>query len=206
MSLFKQLAEKPWETVPGRAPDAGGGAAFALPISKVALAVILFVVTILFWLFGIVYFERMEIRDWMPLKDPGFLWLNTGILVLASVAFEWTHRNAKKGWFNQTRQGLLISGALTVAFIMGQLYVWYELVAMGYFISTNPANDFFYLLTGLHGLHILGGLVAWARTTNKVWYMTVPPAKAALSVELCAIYWHFLLCLWIALFALLIST
>jgi len=95
---------------------------------------------------------------------------------------------------------------LTVAFVVGQLVVWYQLVEMGFFIATNPANDFFYLLTGLHGLHMLGGLVALARTTDKVWFMLVTPTKAALSVELCAIYWHFLLCIWLALFALLIYT
>ena len=206
MSIFRQLTEKPWETVPGRAADAGGGGVFALPIPKVALVVFLCVVTILFWLFGLVYFERMEVNDWTPMLEPGLLWFNTGILVLASVAFEWTKRQARMGWFHQTRIGLVIAGGLTVGFIIGQLFVWHQLVGLGLYIATNPANDFFYLLTGLHGLHMLGGLVAWMRTTNKVWYMKVSPEKAALSVELCAIYWHFLLCIWLALFALLIFT
>ena len=206
MSIFKQLTEKPWETVPGQAADAGGGGAFALPIPKLALVVFLFVVTILFWLFGLVYFERMEIRDWIPLMEPGLLWFNTAVLILASVVFEWTKRKARKGCFNETLYGLLIAGGLTLAFLALQLFVWHQLVEMGLYIATNPANDFFYLLTGLHGIHILGGLVAWARTTNKIWYMKVSPEKAALSVELCAIYWHFLLCIWLALFALLIFT
>ena len=71
MSIFRQLTEKPWETVPGRAADAGGGGVFALPIPKVALVIFLCVVTILFWLFGLVYFERMEVNDWTPLLEPG---------------------------------------------------------------------------------------------------------------------------------------
>ena len=205
-SFFKQITEKPWETVPGQAADAGGGRSIDQPIPKVALVVFLCVVTILFWLFGLVYFERMEIRDWVPLKDPSLLYLNTGVLVLASLVFEWTKRQAKLGFFRETRVGLIIAGVLTIAFIGGQLMVWNQLVELGYFIGSNPANDFFYLLTGLHGLHMLGGLIAWARTTNKVWFMKVSPEKAALSVELCAIYWHFLLALWLALFAVLINT
>ena len=98
------------------------------------------------------------------------------------------------------------AGALTLAFLIGQLIVWRQLVDMGYYLASNPANDFFYLLTGLHGLHMVGGLIAWARTTYKVTYETVAQEKAALSVELCAIYWHFLLIVWFALFILLIYT
>ena len=205
-SFFKQITEKPWETVPGQAADAGGGRSIDQPIAKVALVVILFVVTILFWLFGLVYFERMEVRDWVPLKEPDLLWINTGVLVAASLVLEWTKRQAKAGLFGETRTGLLIAGGLTIGFIVGQLMVWNQLVELGYYIATNPANDFFYLLTGLHGLHMLGGLVGWARTTDKVWFMKVTPEKAALSVELCAIYWHFLLALWLALFTMLIYT
>ena len=71
--------------------------------------------------------------------------------------------------------------------------------------STNPANGFFYLITGLHGLHLLGGLVAWGRTSDKVW-RGFEPAQVRLSVELCAVYWHFLLVVWLVLFALLLLT
>ena len=76
---------------------------------------------------------------------------------------------------------------------------------MGYFAKTNPANAFFYLITGLHGLHLLGGLVAWGWTSAKVW-RGFDIARVRLSVELCTVYWHFLLVVWLVLFALLLFT
>ena len=75
---------------------------------------------------------------------------------------------------------------------------------MVYFEVTNPAIAFFYLITGLHGLHLLGGLVAWGRTVAKVWG-DFDVAKMRQSVELCTVYWHFLLLVWLVLFGLLFS-
>ena len=70
----------------------------------------------------------------------------------------------------------------------------------------NPANAFFYLLTGVHGLHLLGGLFVWARTLMRMTRLDVKPADLRLSVELCTVYWHFLLLVWLILFAVLSST
>ena len=91
---------------------------------------------------------------------------------------------------------------MAFSFLVGQLLAWQQLNAEGYFLANNPANAFFYLLTGLHGLHLLGGLVALALTADKVW-RGVDPGQVRLSVRLCAIYWHFLLALWLVLFTLL---
>jgi len=71
--------------------------------------------------------------------------------------------------------------------------------------SSNPANGFFYLLTGLHGVHLLGGLVAWVRTSAKV-RAGEDNARINMSVGLCAVYWHFLLVVWLVLFGLLLLT
>jgi cytochrome c oxidase subunit 3 len=102
--------------------------------------------------------------------------------------------------------GLLGGGSFAFAFLVGQLLAWQQLVDLGYFAASNPANGFFYLVTSLHGLHLLGGLVAWGRTAEKVWSGGVAPVKIRLSVELCAAYWHFLLVVWLVLFALLLFT
>ena len=75
----------------------------------------------------------------------------------------------------------------------------------GYFAATNPANAFFYLITMLHGLHLLGGLIAWSRTITNLWD-GAEPAEVSLIVNLCAIYWHFLLVVWLAFFYLLLFT
>ena len=71
-------------------------------------------------------------------------------------------------------------------------------------LATSAATGFFYLLTAVHGLHVLGGLVAWVRTSARV-QRGDDPARIRLGVELCAIYWHFLLIVWIVLFTILVS-
>jgi len=79
-----------------------------------------------------------------------------------------------------------------------QLWAWRELAAQGLYASSNPANAFFYLLTGTHALHLVGGLAALARTARAAWSGR-GGAELAASVELCAIYWHFLLFVWLLL-------
>jgi len=70
-------------------------------------------------------------------------------------------------------------------------------------VATNPSSSFFYLITAVHGLHLMGGLLVLGRTTVRV-ARGADLRKIRLSVELCATYWHFLLVAWIALFALLL--
>src|SRR6266568_1584560 len=72
----------------------------------------------------------------------------------------------------------------------------------GVFPGVQSSNSFFYLITAMHGLHLMGGLVALGRTTAKVW-RGAEMTRVRLSVELCAIYWHFLLLIWLVLFGLL---
>ena len=100
---------------------------------------------------------------------------------------------------------LLTAGLFAFIFLMGQLIVWQQLARQGYFVASNPASSFFYLITTLHGLHLLGGLVAWTRTTAKIWN-GAEAAQIRLSVNLCATYWHFLLVVWLAFFCLLLAT
>jgi cytochrome c oxidase subunit 3 len=151
----------------------------------------------------IAYQMRIELTtDWVSIPKPTILWLNTALLAMASVAFEWTKAAARQKKPGGIRASLLVGGLLTIAFLGGQLLAWNELTASGYFLAANPANSFFYLITGLHGLHLIGGLVVWARTTWRVF----AGYEVTLSIELCATYWHYLLLVWIILFGLLLST
>jgi cytochrome c oxidase subunit 3 len=115
---------------------------------------------------------------------------------------QWAQVAAHRGRLDDVRVALLAGGVLAWAFLAGQLWAWQQLGALGYFVATNPANSFFYLITALHGLHLLGGLVAWAKTTVKVWR----GFDVGLSVQLCAVYWHFLLVVWLVLLGLMLST
>jgi cytochrome c oxidase subunit III len=202
--LFKQsINVQPW-VASGSTRDVHEGV-LARPAAKTALWVFLAVVTSVFALFISAYAMRMHLGDWSSLPKPRLLWWNTGVLAMASVAMQWTVVAARRGDTGGVRTGLIAGGVLTFTFLIGQLVVWQQLKDSGYFLATNPANAFFYLLTALHGVHLLGGLVAWGRTATKVW-RGIDVAKLRLSVELCAIYWHFLLMVWLVLFALLLST
>ena len=205
MNLFRQLTEKPWVTVQGTVVDLHAGRAFPLPTAKIGLRVFLGVVTVLFSLLVVAYADRMAAADWRPLPEPWLLWLNTAMLILSSVAFQWAWVSARRGQGDGVRIDLLAAGGFAFAFLVGQLVVWQQLAALGYFAATNPAVAFFYLITALHALHLLGGMVVWGRTTAKVW-RGVEVDQVRLSVELCAVYWHFLLVVWLVLFALLLFT
>jgi cytochrome c oxidase subunit 3 len=172
---------------------------------RVGLWVFLAVATSLFALFISAYTMRMELSDWAPLPEPGLLWLNTALLVAASGYMQWTRSAAARGQTDRVRSGLSIAGALTLAFLAGQWVVWQQLGVAGYLASGNPANAFFYLLTALHGLHLLGGLVVWARTTTRAW-RGAAVGEMSQTVALCTVYWHYLLLVWLVLFALLLST
>jgi len=89
--------------------------------------------------------------------------------------------------------------------IVGQLITWDNLQNAGYFLTSNPANSFYYLMTGLHAIHLLGGLWVWSKSSIRL-LSGGEPKDIKLSIELCTLYWHFLLIVWLVLFALLSNT
>jgi cytochrome c oxidase subunit III len=195
------LMSKPW-LEHGHAAALPETDVTGMPTAKVGLGVFLAVVGCLFALFASAYFMRMELSDWQSLPIPRLLWLNTGVLVLSSVALQCAVVAARHGQIDMVRLGLVTAGLTALAFLAGQLVVWRDLSSAGYFLDANPANSFFYMITGMHGLHILGGLVGLARTIAGAWGR-YRPETLRLSVELCAMYWHFLLFVWLAVFVLL---
>ncbi len=202
MNLFSKVTEMPW-TNPGISEAQQSVAFSAKPTKRVGLTVFLAVVSSMFFLFVVAYSERMELGDWNPIAEPGVLWLNTALLILASITMQKARNAAIAG--SPPGNALWLSGALALAFIGGQLAAWSALAAQGFYTMANPAYAFFYLLTALHGIHLLGGLYVWARTVRRS-LGGAAPADLRLTIELCAIYWHYLLLLWVVLFVLMLTT
>lgn len=213
MSLFATLREKSW--IPQVTDESAQPAKPADPqaATRTALNFLLTIIGVLFFLFIITFLSRSQYPDfealagqpWQPFTDAGRLWLNTGILAGASVAMQcglWASRRE-----NVTRAVTLVSAAvfLTVLFLFAQLQLWQHLQAMGFYAASNPASSYFYLLTAVHGLHLVGGLVALANIVFRVW-QDDSLASLAGPLQLCAVYWHFLLAVWLVLFALLTSS
>lgn len=204
MSVFHELMVKPWVTAGGPVANPRDGGTSSWTAKKIALRVFLAVVAVLFTLLVIAYGGRMAYEDWRPAPQIRLLWANTFALILSSVALQWAQYSVRRGHMDAMRIGLLAAGAFTVVFLFGQILAWRQLSTMAYFELTNPAIAFFYLITGLHGLHMLGGLVAWGNTVTKV-RGDFDAAKITQSVELCTTYWHFLLLVWLVLFGLLFT-
>ena len=91
---------------------------------------------------------------------------------------------------------------LGVVFLAGQLIAWRQLAAQGVFINSHPHSSFFYVLTSLHGLHLLGGVIALSYVTVAAFRMRIGLKRRA-AVDVTAIYWHFMDGLWIYVFVLL---
>jgi cytochrome c oxidase subunit III len=197
----QRLGAKPW-LEEGVIADFREESAPSLPPAKIGLGVFLAVVGSLFALFISAYSMRMNMVDWRALPVPSLLWFNTGVLILSSIALQWAYMAARRNDMDGVIIGLCAGGASALIFLAGQLLAWRQLSLAGYFVESNPANSFFYLITAVHGLHLMGGLVALGRTIAKVW-RGVEMTRVRLSVELCAIYWHFLLLVWLVLLALL---
>lgn len=199
----------------------------------IGLGLFLIVVSMIFGLLTMAYMMRMghgvpaetQGNDWRDFREPPLLWINTVILAGSSLAFWLADMRARRGDEIGTRRGVFAGGLLGIAFLAGQLLLWQKLSDWGYALQFgagqckvgdplftfpfpptilgNPALAFFYLISGLHALHIVGGMVAWGLTARSVFAGAAIPARA---VQLCARYWHFLLLVWAAMMGLFVST
>ena len=204
-SIFQILAQKPWDQSQAKIDDMHEGGTINLSKGKLGLRFIMFVSTIFFCLFIVTYSDRMIYPDWQRMPEPWLLWINTAVLFFSSMVFVNTQIASKNNQFHIVKKRLLLIGFLAFAFLIGQLLVWQQLIAYGYYVSTNPSNAYFYVFTALHGRHLLGGLFYWYLTIKKVWIASdIVVAKVKHTVDLCAIYWHFLLAVWVVLFGLML--
>ena len=139
--------------------------------------------------------------DWVSFALPRVLWANTLVLLASSGAIQFARARLRSGDTEGFRRWWVITTALGALFLAGQFAAWRQLAAQGVFLATNPSSSFFYLLTSLHGLHLLGGIVGLFYVAYRPWQRSrITQSTAA---DLVSIYWHFMDGLWIFLFALL---
>jgi cytochrome c oxidase subunit 3 len=207
--LRQTMNVKPW--VEQQSVESGpSGASFSVSPATVGLGVFLAVATALFALTICAYFIRMMAADWRTLVFPSVLWLNTGVLILSDFAMRSARAAVRRAQMDRVKVRLMAVGVCSFAFLAGQVWAWMQLNASGYFaadaggaVAASPANSFFYLFTALHGVHVLGGLWVWGWTTARAW-QGADAARVRRSVELCTVYWRYLLLVWLVLLALLV--
>ena len=206
-SIFKLLSQKPWDPDQAKLDNLHEGSTLDISKGKLGLRYLMIISTIFFCLFIVTYSDRLVYQDWKSMPEPILLWLNTLLLVITSAVFISAQIASNKNNFEIVKNRMIAIGLLSFLFLLGQLLVWQQMIDQGYYVSSNPANAYFYVFTALHGLHLLGGLVYWLMTIKKVWNpKDIIVMKVKHTVELCAIYWHFLLAVWVVLFGLMLLT
>jgi cytochrome c oxidase subunit 3 len=157
------------------------------------------------------------VHDWLPLELPRFLLFNSLVLLISTVTMELARRQAAReaplvaephlGQPSQAqadgRPWLAMTAILGLTFLAGQWIVWRELAARGFYVSTNPSSSFFYLLTGMHGIHLLGGILALLATAAASLFFRLAADTRRVVVDVTAWYWHFMALLWAYLLCLL---
>ena len=195
---------------PAIPPDRGGDGDFgdsnsSFPLSKgqIGTWILLTAVIMLFAGLSSAYVVLRGVPSWQNIELPSLLWPNTAILLLSSVAIDLSRRAIRRNDVQSMKRWLTVGGLLGLAFLLGQLAAWRQLVNAGVYLPSTLQSSFFYILTGLHGLHLMGGIVALAI----VFAMALKNRLSAFRYEplnLCATYWHVMDGLWIYLFLLLL--
>jgi cytochrome c oxidase subunit 3 len=149
-------------------------------------------------------------QDWRPLWMPPLLWVSTALILASSASIEVARRALKKGSEQGYRRALLLTVLLGIGFLATQVMAWRQLVAQGIYLDSNPHSSFFYVLTGVHGLHLLGGILALDYLLLRNWRPrrsssgnALAQEKRQTAVDVVALYWHFMDGLWVYLFLLL---
>jgi cytochrome c oxidase subunit III len=140
--------------------------------------------------------------DWVSTTLPPVIYLNTFILLSSSLTLEISRRSLKAGFGLRFERWLYATVFLGVAFVACQLLAWRQLASQGVYLATNPSSSFFYLLTAAHGVHLLGGVAALFYLAFRARRIVTAPSRPV-SVDLTAIYWHFMDGLWVYILLLL---
>jgi cytochrome c oxidase subunit 3 len=196
----------------GSAPRNGDGRGFPTLESsanryRIGMWVALASILMLFTALSSAYIVRAaSSNDWQPLKMPRILLLSTALILISSATLEAARRKLKDATSNGHRRWLLVTVTLGIGFLVSQLFAWRQLVRQGVYVAGNPHSSFFYVLTAVHAVHLLGGLAALAYLSLR---RRAPRddahavAKAQASADAVTLYWHFMDFLWIYLFVLL---
>jgi cytochrome c oxidase subunit 3 len=198
------FTEQPWIADAGPLTPALSGAQISVNARRSALKMLLSVVSVFFLLMIVAYGGRMLYQDWRPTPQINLLWGNTGVLLLSSLCLQAALLWARAGKTDWVRGALIGAGILTVLFLVGQVAAWQQLTSMVLGDFSNPSVGFFFMITGIHGLHMAGGMVALMRAIRRA-FMQSDIQSMEHNVSNCALYWHYLLGVWLLVFGLLFT-
>lgn len=174
----------------------------AIPLLWVSIVAMI----MLFAAFTSAYVVSREKAQWLHFEMPQMFYISTAVILLSSVAMNWAWMAAKKNNYGVIKTGLLITFLLGATFILLQFLGWKSLFEQKIVFAgkySNPAGSYFYVLTFMHLLHLLGGIIA----VLVVYFKSLKNrynSENLLGLKLCSIFWHFLGVLWVYLFLFLL--
>jgi len=151
------------------------------------------------------------VRDWLPVRLPGILLLNTLVLLISSVTMELARRAARAQVSSIPGVSvggemrifwLLLTLLLGLGFLRGQWLAWLQLTASGFHVAASPSSSFVYLLTGMHGAHLAGAILALLVAAGAT-VLRKPAESRAVVVDVTGWYWHSMALLWVYILCLL---
>lgn len=178
----------------------------AMHPKKFALWLFCVTVFMLFAAWSSAYIVKRGEPGWSSFDLPRQFWVNTWIILLSSVSLVWAQFSAKRDELEKVKVGITITAILGVAFVVGQFIAYGKMIDMNYHFTgmgSNTSSSFIYVITGVHMLHLAGGLVVLVVTLVDTYRFKIH-SKNMVQLEMCATYWHFLGVLWLYLFLFLL--
>jgi cytochrome c oxidase subunit 3 len=177
---------------------------YAMHPKKFAMWLFIATVCMLFAAWTSAYLVKRAETGWAEIELPGQFYINSVIIVISSLTMFWAQWSARRDSLEMVKLALSITTVLGIAFLFGQWIAWTKLVALNeHFSGGNVSHSFLYVLTGIHGLHIVGGVVFLIIVLISTFKYRVH-SKNMVKIEMCSTYWHFLGVLWLYLFVFLL--
>ena len=170
---------------------------------KFALWLFIVTVIMIFAALTSAYIVRQADGNWVIFELPNLFLVTTGIILLSSATMHWAYLSVKKDNVESAKLAIGVTTILGLSFLVGQYMAWQQLVKNSIYLVGNPSGSFVYIISGLHGLHIIGGLVFLIIVFVSIFQAKIH-SKNTLRIEMCATYWHFLGGLWLYLFVFLL--
>ena len=170
---------------------------------KFALWLFIVTVIMIFAALTSAYIVRQADGNWVIFELPRLFLVTTAIILVSSVTMHWAYVSVKKENLDSAKSAIALTTILGIGFLVGQYLAWGELVKNIIHLVGNPSGSFVYVISGLHGLHIVGGVVFLIVVLVSVFQVKIH-SKNLLRIEMCATYWHFLGGLWLYLFVFLL--
>jgi cytochrome c oxidase subunit 3 len=178
-----------------------------MPPKKFALWLFMVSVIMIFGALTSAYIVRQAEGNWLDFEMPSMFWVTTGIILASSLSMHWAYLSAKKDNLEMTKLAMTITLILGIAFLAGQWLAWQQLIANGIHFVGNESSaisgSFLYVISGMHGVHIISGVIFLIVVLVAVFRFRVH-SKKLVQIEMCATYWHFLDGLWLYLFVFLL--